>query len=492
MSSLVSGSELYLLMPLLVLFVTSLVPITVKVLSNNKEQPPIATLLQALIGLVVAGVVVWRQFDNVRGFAFSNLLVFDGLATVLNMLALSIAIFVLFVAYRGLSTGLSQLSEYVFLVLNSVIGMLILGWANDLMVVFIGMELMSLALYVLIGMSPEQKLSKEAAFKYFILGSFASALFLYGVALIFGTVGSSSLTKLAEVGPGLMGTSKVFVLGVVMLVVGLLFKVSVFPFHAWTADVYQGSPTPITLLMATGVKVAMFGILIRLAVVPAVVGSAELVKILQWFAIITMLLGNFAALRQTSLKRMLAYSSIAHSGYVMAGLIAVAVSGNGPASASGVLFYLVSYVLMSLGGFALISFYENDENRMVQVEDLRGMAKRSPIRAISLMVVLLSLAGVPPTLGFMGKLYLFTGAIREGLVWLAAWGIGTSIVGVYYYLRPVVLMFMSDAPAPAERPTWGLRLTLGVSALCVVVVGVFASPLYTSLAATLKSLVATR
>ena len=491
MSGLIQFSELQLLFPLIILLVASIIPITVKVLTNNHEQPPAATLAQGLIGIAAAAVLVFQQFGVERTYGFSSLLVFDGLSYLLNLSSLVVGAFVLLVGYRAATTGLNQLSEQVFLVLSSVVGMLILGWANDLMIVFVGMELMSLALYVLIGIGPEQKLTKEAAFKYFILGSFGSALFLYGVALIFGTTGSTSFLKLAELGPTLIGSSRIFGMGVIFLLAGLLFKVSVFPFHAWTPDVYQGAPTSVTLFMATAAKVAMFGIILRIVSLQGVIGTPELITVLQWFAVITMLVGNFAALRQATIKRMLAYSSIAHSGYLMAGVVAVAVSGDPSKTASSVFFYLVSYVIMSLGGFALVAMYEVDENRSVLVEDMKGLARKQPIRALAMMIVLLSLAGVPPTLGFMGKLYLFSAAVREGLVWLAAWGIGSSIIGVYYYLRPVVLMFMADPVEVDERSTWGTRVTLGFSALGVITFGIFASPLFEVIAASLRSMMNT-
>lgn len=472
-------SDLWLILPLIVIFVSSMIPITTKVLLGNKEQPLFATLAQGLFGVIVAiGFVIW-QWDNTTGYAFSQALVFDGISSWSNLLTLIIAGVSLALMHDNLHTRDHQYAEQVSLVLSSVLGMMIVSWSNDLIITFIGIELMSLSTYVVIGLGLEQKLSKEAAFKYFVLGSFASAFILYGIALIYGTAETTMLTRLAESAPALMASNKLFLIGMIMLVGGVAFKVSIVPFHAWTPDVYQGAPTPITAFMATGVKVVMFTFFIRLALTGVFNGSETMVDVLEWLAAITILLGNLAALKQTSFKRMLAYSSIAHSGYILIGIIAAAISKNPTKSISSVIFYLFTYTVMTLGTFALASLYEKTEKSTLYVYDLKGLAHKRPMLAFGLTLLLLSVAGIPPLAGFFGKLFLFSSAVAEGLFWPVVWGVLGSVVGVVYYLRPVVNMYMLEPDEyyeePLKYPFTGLAVAASVA--LVIVVGLISSPI---------------
>lgn len=466
--------------PMIVLFLVSLIPITVKVLRGNVEQAPMATLIQGLGGIFAAIVLMFFVHEVFMGLpAFSNALVFDGVTKWMGLIALFAAAGALMLMYDNPATNGSQFSELVFLTLSSVIGMLILASAVDLLMVFIGLETMSLALYLMIGMSHEQKLSKEAALKYFILGSFASAIFLYGVALLFGTVGSTYIPDIVAKTGDLIETSRVFVFGISLVILGFCFKVSIVPFHAWTPDVYQGAPTPHTAFMATAVKAVSFAAFLRIMETKVLVGSENLLDFLQWLAVITMIVGNTAAILQNNFKRMLAYSSIAHSGYLLIGVITTGVSDEVNFGASSVVFYLVAYSLMTLGAFAVVALMERNEGTIVNVDDLAGYARKRPWMALCLTIFMLSLAGIPPMIGFFGKFYLFTAAVGQGLIWLAVWGVLNSVISVYYYLRPIVVMYMKEGdPAESFNPMNATRIAIVVSAVAVLFLGLVSGPIF--------------
>lgn len=478
MENTIGIEDLLLISPMIVLFLASIIPITVKVLRGNIEQPPLATLFQGLCGILVATILL-LIVSGPGTTAFSNALVFDGVTKWMGFIALASAAGAILLMYDNAATNGDQFSELMFLTLSSVSGMLILVSAVDLLAVFIGLETMSLALYLMIAMSHEQKFSKEAALKYFILGSFASAIFLYGIAFIFGTVGSTYLPALIEATPNLISSNRLFVFGITMLVLGFCFKVSIVPFHAWTPDVYQGSPTPHTAYMATAVKAVSFAAFLRVIAARPLVGSENLFDFLQWLAVLTMVVGNVAAILQNNFKRMLAFSSVAHSGYILVGVITTGVSDTMSFGASGVLFYIGAYSLMTLGAFAIVCLMEKNENTSVQIDDMAGYAKKHPMMALCLTVFLLSLAGIPPTVGFFGKFYMFSAAIGEGLLWLAIWGVLNSVISVYYYLRPIVVMYMKEGDATeAPQSFFATKAAVVISAILVVVLGLISGPLF--------------
>lgn len=438
--------DLLLISPMIAIFIMSLVPITVKVLRGNKEQNPLVTLTQGLMAIVI-GIVLLLVFGGTGNTAFNQLLVFDGVTQWMGVIALAAGGAAMIFMYENMSTKGNQFSEMIFLTLSSCLGMLILVSAVDLLMVFIGLEVMSLPLYLMIGMSHERKLSKEAAIKYFVLGSFASAIFLYGVALIFGSSQTTNILGFLDQAADLVKTNRIFLFGMLMVIIGFAFKVSIAPFHAWTPDVYQGSPTPISGYMATAIKTVSFAAFLRIMATRVLVGSENLFDILQWLAVITMIIGNTAAILQNNMKRMLAYSSVAHSGYLLVGLITAGVSAQSSFGASSVIFYLLGYSLMTFGAFAVVAMFEKSENSAINVDDLNGLAHKRPILALCLSVFLISLAGLPPSLGFFGKFYLFNAAVGEGLIWLAVWGVLNSVISVYYYLKPIVHMYMKEGEA---------------------------------------------
>jgi NADH-quinone oxidoreductase subunit N len=470
--------DILLISPMIALFLGSIIPITVKVLKGNVEQSASATLIQGLGG-IFAALILLLLVSGSGTTAFANALVMDGVTRWLGAIALVSAAGALLLMYDNPATTGDQFSELMFLTLSSAIGMMILVSAVDLLMVFIGLETMSLALYLMIAMSHEQKLSKEAAIKYFILGSFASAIFLYGVAFIFGSAGSTYIPVVIEKTTELIASSRVFLFGIVLMIIGFCFKVSIAPFHAWTPDVYQGAPTPHAAYMATAVKAVSFAAFLRLIATKSLIGSENLLDVLQWLAVITMIVGNVAAILQNNFKRMLAYSSIAHSGYLMVGLITTGVSDDVSFGASGFIFYLAGYSLMTLGTFAIVALMEKDEESSINIDDLAGYAKKRPWMALCLTLFLLSLAGIPPTVGFFGKFYVFAAAIGEGLIWLAVWGVINSVISVYYYLRPIVVMYMKDGSFEESGDSMNAtRTAIVISAILVVFLGLVSGPIF--------------
>lgn len=444
--------DFFLVLPAIALFVFSCVPLLIKVLRGNREPNPFAVLIYAYMGIITAVGLMLPAWGAER-LAFSGALVFDGLSVMTSVVVLGVTGVAVTYLKDSAAINPKQFTEVIFLTLNCTLGMLTMLWSNDLIVTFVGLELFSLCLYMLIATSLEGKLSKEAAFKYFILGSFASAILLYGISFVFGAVGSTQLPEVAGAMGSLLATNRMFIVGFVLLLLGLCFKISVFPFHSWAPDVYQGSPTALTAYMATGVKAVTLAFFLRLMASQAF--SVErfwpFVDALQWLAVFTILVGNVGALRQASLKRMLAYSSIAHSGYALIGIIAAGMGGASMVGASGVMYYVIAYSIMTAGAFGVIHLLESHAETDILVEDVKGMAMRRPWLAMSLSVLLLSLAGIPPTLGFFGKLFLFSAAVKQGLVWLVVWAVIGSIVSVYYYLRPILAMYMEESDIEPSR-----------------------------------------
>ncbi|MEC9281620.1 MAG: NADH-quinone oxidoreductase subunit N [Bdellovibrionota bacterium] len=480
MENIISIKDVALVSPLIAVFIASLFPIGIKVLRGNKEQSSVITLFQALLGIGVAIALILTQAADTSVSAFVGALRFDGASKSMSIVVCLIAALSLFISHGNVNTKGRQFSEHVFLMLNALIGMFVMIWANDLIVVFIGLEIMSLALYMLVALSHEQKLAKEAAFKYFILGSLASAIFLYGVALLYGSVGSTYFDQVTEIAPSAIGNDTVFIMGSLLTLVGMLFKVSIFPFHSWTPDVYQGAPTSLTAFMSTGVKIASFAVILRFVSTGVISDMGGIFEILQWLAVLTMLVGNIAAIVQDNFKRILAYSSVAHSGYILVGVIVTGLGAEANIGYSSTLFYLFTYALVNIGLLSLISNMESKEESTVMVQDLRGLANKRPGLSLVITVLLLSLAGIPPLAGFFGKFYLFAGAIDMGLYWLALWGVVNSVISVYYYLRPIVMMYMKEAEEGQEevKPELLSYLNIGLTFGLVIFLGIFSGNLF--------------
>jgi len=426
----------------------------------------------SIVGLLIASVATIGLWDS-NATAFRGMIAADNFGLFLTLViligaAISILISIDFIHARNTDSSLRSEGEYYVLILASVAGMIVMATATDLIVIFLGLELLSLPLYILAAFYREEKSSLEAGMKYFLLGAFSSAFFLYGIALVYGAIGTTSLARLEATFLLRSSSTDLLVLGAGLLLVGFAFKVALVPFHWWTPDVYDGAPTPITAFMSVAVKTAAFGAFFR-AFSFALPGSfADWRIVLSVIAVLTMTLGNVAALLQSSIKRMLAYSSIAHAGYILIALIAL-----GDRGISNVQFYLLAYTFTNLGAFAAIIALGNGSRERVTVSDLAGAARDHPLIAAALTICMLSLAGFPPFVGFTAKFLIFSGAVESGRAWLAVVGVFNSLVSVYFYLRPVIQMYMSE---PASG--WGkvrvsplVAIALGLCVVAVIVLG---------------------
>jgi len=365
-------------------------------------------------------------------------------------------------------------------------GMLGLVSSLELVSLFVALEIMSVALYAMAGLDRSRMESQEAALKYFVTGAFSSAFFLYGIALLYGVSGSTSLVRVElAMGSLTSETAGLAVLGAGMLLVGFGFKIASVPFHMWAPDVYEGAPTTVTALMSAGVKAAAFGALLRVfgSALPDLAGDWK--PLVAALAAVSMVGGNLGALAQGNLKRMLAYSSIAHAGYVLVALVAAP-----RLAGEAVLFYLVAYGAVNLGAFGTIAALSRDGREPLSLNDVAGLAERRPALAAALTVFLVSLTGIPITAGFVGKFYLFNAAVSSGWVWLALVGVVMSVVSAYYYLRVVVAMYMRD---PVGEDIWApvslaSRLALGISVALTLFLGIYPAPLLDLARAAARSL----
>jgi len=393
----------------------------------------------ALVAILAAAVLVMLQWGTPGATGFAGRLLQDAATTYLHGLFLMIGLGVLLMAMPYLQReGLPRL-EFISLLLFSLVGMMLMAAATEMITLFLALELLSMGLYVLAGYHREQERSVEGALKYFLLGAFASAILLMGMALHWGATGSLQLHPAAPAGGDLLLSPAYARAGFWLILAGLAFKISVVPFHFWTADVYEGSPAPVTAFMATGTKAAAFAAILRLLGTGFAPEHSAWAPTLWWLAVLTMSVGNLMAIVQSNLKRMLAFSSIAHAGYLM---IALVVGTAGAVRA--MLFYLVAYSLMNLGAFAVLGLVARKGEEYQSIYDYAGLARRQPWLAVLMSIFLFALAGIPPTVGFTGKLFLFTEAVRAGFIGLAVIAVINSLVSVYYYLRVIYLMTMKE------------------------------------------------
>jgi NADH-quinone oxidoreductase subunit N len=447
--------QLKILSPYFWVFGGTILAILGCILRAVKPKWPVflITLATCVVGIISSLDLMGHESVTL----FNGMMVSDPYSNFFNIVFLSTAGFTALASLRYLDREDLQHAEYYVLLLFAALGMMLMASALDLIVIFISLEVMSLAVYALVGFRRSDRKSNEASMKYFILGSAASAVLLYGTALLYGTTGSTGIKGiLSFVGTHPEAISPVFALGIGLVLFGFLFKIAAVPFHMWMPDVYEGAPAPITGFMTTGLKAAAFATFFRIFISMGWgEGLSTLMKshihdILWICAVLTMTIGNFVALTQTNLKRMLAYSSIAHTGYLLIGVIAGTKSDLG--FAPGVV-YLAVYAIMNLGAFIILSILASRGDSMLNLHDLSGVSQRNPWLAFSMAVFLFSMAGIPPTAGFAAKYFVFYSAIQAGEIPLVVIGVLCSAVSVYYYLRVLVYMYMRDPVAnqPASR-----------------------------------------
>jgi NADH-quinone oxidoreductase subunit N len=473
-----TSSDFLTLLPLVVLVVWAMALLLVDLWIPNHRKG--ITALLAAAGLAVSLGLTLTQAGQTRA-AFNGMVVVDGFAVFLNVLFLASGLAGVALAYDYLKRIGIEKGEYYVLLLFSISGMMLMAYADDLIVVFLALELLSIPLYILSGFARPRPESEEAALKYFLLGSFASGFVLYGVALAFGATASTGLPAIFKAVSGGTANLTLLLVGAGLITIGLGFKVAAVPFHMWTPDVYQGAPSSVTGFMSVGAKAAGFAALLRVFMVAFPGLAANLGPILWGLAALTMVVGNVTAIAQSNIKRLLAYSSIAHAGYL---LMAFASFGNstatgataGSAVASS-LFYLIAYAVTSLGAWAVVVALEKAEGKGLELADYAGLGLKYPLLSASMLVFLLSFTGIPPTLGFWGKFYLFRTAVVGGNTSLAVIGLLTSLVSAYYYLRVAVIMYMRPGQPVARRETW-VNLTAIVAALATLLLGLVPGPLF--------------
>ena len=471
-----AGYQLLPVLPELVLAVGAMALLMLG--AHGKETTRLVTGLS--IGLLVVVGALELMLPAGKLTTFGGSFIVDDFARFLKVLALIGSAATLILSAEFLADPSRRIFEYAILVLLSTLGMMVLISAGDLIMLYLGLELMSLALYVVAASNRDNAKSTEAGLKYFVLGALSSGMLLYGASLIYGFTGTVSFAGIATAAKtGSIG----IVFGLVFLLAGLCFKVSAVPFHMWTPDVYEGAPTPVTAFFASAPKVAALAVFTRVALTafPGIVSEWQ--QIVVFVAIASMVLGSFAAIGQTNIKRLMAYSSIGHMGFALVGLAAGTVEG-----AQGVLVYISIYVAMTLGTFAVILTMKRNGQHVESIRDFAGLSRTNPLLAFFFAMLLFSLAGVPPLAGFFGKFYVFLAAIKAGLFTLAVIGVIASVIGAYYYLTIIKVMYFDEPLAKLDPMRMELRTVLAVAGLFNIFFFVYPGPLVSVATSAAKSL----
>jgi len=463
------------LLPEISLVASGIIALIIDLILKGKRKKPVA-FWNLLALLVISGFVINRW--SISGYCMNGLARLNAVTNLFDMIFLAAAFFTVLLSISYLERVGYSYGEFYSLLLFSVAGMFVMASAADLMVFFLGLELMSIPLYIMVGLFRTTKESNEAAIKYLLMGAFTTAFILYGIALVFGATGTTKLSGIAQAlaSGRAIAQSVIFLLAMILILVGFAFKLALAPFHMWTPDVYQGAPTPLTGFMSVSVKCAAYAALI--AVLAAMTPAAkEWTILLQFLAIITMTWGNIAALRQDNIKRMLAYSSIAHSGYILVGIVSYGNAASSNLSLSAVIFYLVVYLFMNIGAFASAMVVAGEKDERYHIDNYGGLSRRKPLLALFISVFMFSLMGIPPLAGFMGKFQIFYAALKAGMAPLAIIAVLNSVVSVYYYLRVILVMYMEkgDQPAKEIHPTRVELAVISLFALCVIALGLFPS-----------------
>jgi NADH-quinone oxidoreductase subunit N len=427
------------------------------------------------VGVLGATAVAMLIIGNPDVTISRGLLAIDAYGIFFKILFLIAAAFTLLMSGPYLAVEKIPSGAYCFLVLAATLGMMFMASGVELVTIFIGLETMAIAFYILVGYLKPSERSNEAAVKYFLLGAFSLGILLYGMSLLYGLTGSTNLEAISTALAGGPASDRpILLLGVVLVVAGVAFKIAAVPFHMWAPDVYEGAPTPITAFLSVGSKAASFAMLLRIFIWGLPSMSDDWQMLFYVLAVLTMTVGNFAAISQSNIKRMLAYSSIAHAGYMLMGVVAGTQRG-----VTAMLIYLFVYTLMQRGAFAVIVLLRRKDVIGDELKDFNGLYLRHPLAAVAMLLFMLSLGGIPPTAGFMGKFWLFGAAIDAGYVWLAVIGVLNSAVSLYYYLRVVVFMWLKSEPV-GSQPRMGpaLAFTVVLAMVGTVFLGVYPRPLF--------------
>ena len=468
--------SLSLAMPELIMAVGAMALLMVGAFSGERSSGTVTFL--AILLMIVAGA--WIILAGGEGTAFGGAFVVDTFARFMKILALIGSVVALFMSSQYIRAERFEKFEYPVLIVISTLGMMLMISAANMIGLYLGLELQSFAIYVLAAIHRDDLRSSEAGLKYFVLGALASGLLLYGISLVYGYTGNTGFHEIAAALSG--GRHLGLTFGLVFLLAGIAFKISAVPFHMWTPDVYQGAPTPVTTFMASAPKMAAMALMVRVTVGPFEPIAHEWQQIIVFISIASMVLGSFAAIGQRSFKRLMAYSSIGHVGYALVGLAA-----NTQAGVRGVAIYMLIYLVMTLGTFAVILSMRRREGYLEDISELSGLSQTNPMMATILTILMFSLAGIPPLAGFWGKWYVFLAAINANLYTLAVIGVLASVVGAYYYLRIVKIMWF-DEPVAAYLPTsLNLRVVLGLSGLFMLFYVLIGGPISAVAEAAAKS-----
>ena len=439
-------------------------------LPKDKKDP---SAYMGLLGIIFAFVSTIFLWGNSR-YAFNDMILVDNFGLFFNIIFLISAGMSILMSINYMKEEEMDHGEFYALILFATVGMMFMAVGTNLITVFLGLETMSISIYILAGFLRERNRSNESALKYLLLGAFSSAFLLYGIALIYGATGTTDFKGISEfLSKTTYLKDPMLLAGMGLLVVGFGFKIATVPFHMWTPDVYEGAPTSVTAFMSVGVKAAAFAAFVRIFSHSLWDLQPDWNQILWILSVITMTVGNIAAIAQTNIKRMLAYSSIAHAGYIMMGMVAANELGT-----SSILFYLLAYAFMNLGAFAVVIVFEKKEEENLQIDDYSGMGFKYPALALLMSVFLFSLAGIPPTAGFVGKFYIFGAAVKAGYIWLAIIGVMNSLVSVYYYLRVTVMMYMNEPRVELKGLNWSpsMVIALIIAVIGTLLIGIFPSP----------------
>jgi len=437
-----------------------------------------------LLTLVGAAIITATTFSNIPVLAFSNMFVDDALADTLKLMLYGVVGTVLiygrsYIQARGLYRG-----EFFVLMLFAMLGMMVMISGSHFLTLYLGLELLSLSLYALVALQRDSRVATEAAMKYFVLGAIASGMLLYGLSMIYGATGTLSIAQLAATLPNVHHLNTVLVFGLVFTIAGLAFKLGVVPFHMWIPDVYQGAPTAVTLFIGSAPKLAAFAFVMRLLIDGLGGLATDWQPMLALMAILSMAIGNITAIAQTNMKRMLAYSTISHMGFLLLGFLSASTNGYNAA-----MFYVVVYVLMSLGGFGMILLLSRAGFEADQLDDFKGLNRRSPWYAFLMLLLMVSMAGIPPTVGFYAKLSVLQAAVQAGYLWLVVGAVLMSVIGAFYYLRIVKLMYF-DEPLDTTpiQVNPDMSVLLSINALAVLALGILPQSLMALCASAIKNM----